>query len=88
MKHDQINNTEEALIHLASLDTHLEAAATLIQHGRGRAALRELQAARQCNLKVKLLVMAYRWMDVPDTLKQLYRKQTEWMEKRLSGKLS
>jgi cellulose synthase/poly-beta-1,6-N-acetylglucosamine synthase-like glycosyltransferase len=88
MTHDEINSTEDALVQLATLDAHLEAAVVFLQHGQRRAAIEELKAARQCNLKVKLLVMAYRWMDVPDTLRKLYRKQTEWMEKRLSEKLS
>ena len=85
MTHQEIGTAEEALVHLATADSHLELARTYLRHGMPRYAQEELKHAQRHLHQTKLLVIAVRWMDSPGTLKKLLKEQVQWLEKRYRG---
>ena len=82
MSCDEISTVETLLILLAEVDGHLDVAQTYLEHRLLAQSANEIEKAKHCGHRAKLLAMSIRWMDAPATLKKLVQKQTELLSKR------
>jgi hypothetical protein len=82
MTHDQIERTETLLIDIATTGAHIETAILYIRHDQNDRAIRELQRALGCCHQLKLKAMVFRWLECPDTLRNLIQEQIKWLQRK------
>ena len=82
MTRQELDDTETALVDVASARAHIETALTFLEHDRGEQAEIELRYALAYLHRVKLRVMILRWMGCPNTLGKLIEEQMKWLKRR------
>lgn len=78
MTRDEIESAEMLLIEIATTKDQIEEAILFINHGMNDTAINRLRQALSILHTLKLKAMVSRWLDCPDTLKQLIQEQCEW----------
>ena len=74
----KLGDVEEALVELAALSGHVETAVLFLKRNDVPQAIIELRAALAATHRVKLRVLAIRWMADPQ---RLLRGQVKWFKK-------
>jgi hypothetical protein len=82
MTRTDLDTLEDLLVDVATAGGHIDIAMRCIQHGNLDRAVVELRDALVLTHKIKLHVMAVRWMSAPNTFQDLIRKQVSWLKNR------
>jgi hypothetical protein len=82
MTRNDLDTLEDLLVDVATAGGHIDVAMRCIQHNNPERALLELRDALILTHRIKLHVMAVRWMTAPNTFQDLIRKQVSWLKNR------
>jgi hypothetical protein len=82
MTRNDLDTLEDLLVDVATAGGHIDVAMRCIQRNRPAQAIVELQSALVLTHRIKLHVMAVRWMSAPNTFQDLIRKQVSWLKSR------
>ena len=82
MTRQELDNAEDALVDVAIVKAHIDAALLFLDHRMPEQAMLELRDARVYAHRLKLKVMVMRWMDCPETMSRLIKEQMAWLKKR------
>ena len=88
MTRSELHTVEDVLVELAAVSCHIETAVIFMDRGRQRQAMIELRQALLAQHKVKLRIMAIRWITSPETFQRLITEQVKWLRKKQSALMS